>query len=64
MNNFTKSLLKILLVTGISIVLFIVGIPLIVEIQKHGFGDDFRVVMWAVLIGAILIDQIRRRLKK
>jgi len=52
-----SSLLKILLVTIISIALFIVGIPLISMVIKNGYGKEFSAAMFGLLLIFVVLDR-------
>lgn len=59
-NQLVRSVIKILIVVAVSIVLFIVLIPLISMVIDKGLGSSFILIMLVLFIVGVIIDRLRK----
>ncbi len=57
-NRLVRSVIKILIVVAVSIVLFIVLIPLISMVIDKGLGSLFILIMLVLFIVGVIIDRL------
>ncbi len=57
-NRLVRSVTKILIVVAVSIVLFIVLIPLISMVIDKGLGSLFILIMLVLFIVGVIIDRL------